>query len=61
MQAGRDKAILTSGTHKLYEALASSDKTWKGYEEFSHDSEFEEEHSRMDSDIGEWIGKRTSS
>ncbi len=57
MQAGQDKAILASGTRKLYEALASSDKTWKGYAEFSHDSEFEEEHSRMDSDIAEWIGK----
>jgi alpha-beta hydrolase superfamily lysophospholipase len=61
MQAGQDKAILASGTRKLYEALASSDKTWKGYEEFSHDSEFEEEHSRMDSDIAAWIGKHASS
>jgi len=39
----------------------SSDKTWKGYEEFWHDSEFEEEHSRMDSDIAEWISKHTNS
>lgn len=61
MQAGQDKAILASGTRKLYEALASSDKTWKGYSEFSHDSEFEEEHSRMDSDIAEWISKQTDS
>ncbi len=61
MQAGQDKAVLASGTHKLYEALASSDKTWKGYAEFSHDSEFEEEHSRMDSDIAEWIGRHTDS
>jgi alpha-beta hydrolase superfamily lysophospholipase len=59
MQAGQDKAILSAGTRKLYEALASKDKTWKGYAEFSHDSEFEEEHSRMDSDIVEWIGKDT--
>ena len=59
MQAGQDKAVLASGTRKLYSALASSDKTWKGYEEFWHDSEFEEEHSRMDSDIAEWIGKHT--
>lgn len=57
MQAGQDKSILASGTHKLYEALASSDKTWKDYAEFSHDSEFEEEHSRMDSDIAEWISQ----
>jgi alpha-beta hydrolase superfamily lysophospholipase len=60
MQAGQDKAILAAGTRRLYEALASSDKTWKGYEEFSHDSEFEEEHSRMDSDIAAWIGKHAS-
>lgn len=59
MQAGQDKAVLASGTRKLYNALASSDKTWKGYEEFWHDSEFEEEHSRMDSDIAEWITKHT--
>jgi alpha-beta hydrolase superfamily lysophospholipase len=57
MQAGQDKSVLISGTRKLYEALASSDKTWKGYAEFSHDSEFEEEHSRMDSDIAEWISE----
>ncbi len=61
MQAGQDKAILAAGTRKLYEALASSDKTWKGYAEYSHDSEFEEERSRMDSDIAEWIGKHTGS
>ncbi len=61
MQAGQDKAILASGSRKLYEAFAGSDKTWKGYEEFSHDSEFEEEHSRMDSDIAVWIGKHASS
>ena len=61
MQAGQDKAILAAGTRKLYEALASSDKTWKGYAEFSHDSEFEEERSRMDIDIVEWIGKHTVS
>jgi len=61
MQAGQDKAVLASGTRKLYDALASSDKTWKGYAEFSHDSEFEEEHSRIDSDIAEWIGKHSVS
>jgi alpha-beta hydrolase superfamily lysophospholipase len=61
LQAGQDKAILISGTRKLYNALASTDKTWKGYEEFSHDSEFEEEHSRMDSDIAEWIDKQSVS
>jgi alpha-beta hydrolase superfamily lysophospholipase len=61
MQAGHDKSILISGTRKLYNALASSDKTWKGYEEFSHDSEFEEEHSRMDSDIAEWIARHSVS
>ena len=59
MQAGQDKAVLASGTRKLYNALASSDKTWKDYAEFWHDSEFEEEHSRMDSDIAEWIAKHT--
>lgn len=61
LQAGHDKAILIAGTRKLYNALGSRDKTWKGYEEFSHDSEFEEEHSRMDSDIAEWIGKHSVS
>jgi alpha-beta hydrolase superfamily lysophospholipase len=61
MQAGQDKSILVSGSRKLYEALASSDKTWIDYAEFSHDSEFEEEHARMDSDIAEWIRKRSVS
>lgn len=60
MQAGDDKAVLISGTRKLYNALASNDKTWKGYEKFWHDSEFEEEHSRMDSDIAEWISRHSN-
>ena len=59
MQAGQDKAVLTSGTRKLYDALASSDKTWKGYAEFWHDSEFEEKNSRMAGDIAEWISEHT--
>jgi alpha-beta hydrolase superfamily lysophospholipase len=55
MQAENDKAVLISGSRKLYEALASSDKTWQTYPNYAHDSEFETDRSQMDSDIVNWI------
>ncbi|HLX58984.1 MAG TPA: lysophospholipase [Ktedonobacteraceae bacterium] len=57
MQAGQDKSVLSSGTRKLYDALASADKTWKGYPEYAHDSELEQDRSQMDNDIVDWISK----
>lgn len=61
MQAGQDKSVLSSGTRKLYDALASGDKTWKGYPEYAHDSELEQDRSQMDNDIVDWISKHAGS
>jgi alpha-beta hydrolase superfamily lysophospholipase len=60
MQAEQDKAVLISGTRKLFDALASSDKTWKSYPDYAHDSEFEADRSQMDEDIAAWIGEHSS-
>jgi alpha-beta hydrolase superfamily lysophospholipase len=61
MQAENDKAVLISGSRKLYEALASSDKTWRTYAKYDHDSEFEADRSQMDHDIVTWIQDRSAS
>ncbi len=61
MQAEQDKAVLISGSRKLYEALASSDKTWKTYPNYAHDSEFEADRTQMDRDIVAWIGEHAGS
>ena len=61
MQAENDKAVLTSGSRKLYEALASTDKTWQTYPNYAHDSEFEVDRSQMDNNIVSWIQDHASS
>ena len=55
MQAEDDKAVLLEGSRKLYESLESSDKTWKMYAGYDHDSQFEEDRSQMDNDLVAWI------
>jgi len=55
MQAEDDKAVLLEGSRKLYESLESSDKTWKTYAGYDHDSQFEEDRSQMDNDLVAWI------
>ena len=57
MQAEQDKSVLISGSRKLFDALASSDKIWKTYPNYAHDSEFEADRSQMDNDIVAWIGE----
>lgn len=59
MQAEADKAVVVSAAHKFYQALASSDKTWKTYPNYAHDSEFEQDRSLLDTDIATWIGTHT--
>jgi alpha-beta hydrolase superfamily lysophospholipase len=58
LQAEEDKSVLITGTRKFYDALASSDKTWKGYPGYAHDSELEADRSLMDNDIMDWIRAR---
>jgi len=61
MQAEDDKSVLHEGSRKLYEALASSDKTWKTYADYDHDSQFEEDRSQMDKDLVAWIREHSIS
>lgn len=56
MQAEADKSIVPTATRKFYEKLASSDKTWKTYPRYGHDSEFEQDRSLLDTDLATWIG-----
>ena len=57
MQAEEDKSVLESGSRSLHEALGSSDKTWKTYPGYAHDSEFEADRTQMDDDIAAWVLK----
>jgi alpha-beta hydrolase superfamily lysophospholipase len=61
MQAQEDKAVLLEASRKLYYALASSDKTWKTYPNYAHDSQFEADRSQMDDDIAGWIREHSTS
>src|SRR6266566_875779 len=56
LQAEADKSVVVSATRKFYESLASSDKTWKTYPNYAHDSEFEQDRLLLDTDVVTWIG-----
>lgn len=55
IQCEQDLAVVPSATRRMYEALASADKTWKTYADFAHDVEFEPERAILDEDIAQWI------
>jgi alpha-beta hydrolase superfamily lysophospholipase len=59
MQAEADAVVVPAATRKLFDALASRDKTWKTYPGYDHDCEFQSDRSQMDGDIAEWIQDRT--
>lgn len=61
MQAGQDKAIVPEASRKLYDALGSSNKTWKFYPDYAHDSELEVDRTQLDTDIVEWVQARANS
>ncbi len=48
------------GTEVMTETLTASDKTWKSYPGYSHDSEFEHDRSLLDDDIVTWIGEHSA-
>ncbi len=56
LQAEADKSVVVSATRKFYESLASSDKTWKTYPNYAHDSEFEQDRLLLDTDVVTWLG-----
>ncbi len=55
IQCEQDLAVVPSATRRMFDALASSDKTWKTYADFAHDVEFEPERAILDDDIAQWI------
>jgi alpha-beta hydrolase superfamily lysophospholipase len=60
MQAEADKSVVVGAARRLYETLASGDKTWKTYSGYDHDSEFEPDRSQMDGDVVAWIGEHAA-
>ncbi len=58
LQVEQDKSVIPAASRKLYEMVASVDKTWKLYPDYAHDTELEAERGELDTDILEWIGKR---
>jgi alpha-beta hydrolase superfamily lysophospholipase len=60
MQGEADKAVVIAVNQKLYEAMASQDKSWKAYPGYTHDSEFEQDRSQMDHDIAAWISQHAA-
>jgi alpha-beta hydrolase superfamily lysophospholipase len=59
IQAEADKSVVPEASHKLYETLASKDKTWKMLPNYEHDSEFEQDRSLLDNTVVAWIGLHT--
>lgn len=55
LQSEEDRSVSKLHTRRLFEALASADKTWKTYPGFAHDFEFEPERSLLDADLADWI------
>jgi len=55
-----DKYVVIETNRKFYEALASSDNTWKTYPGYAHDSEFEHDRSQLDDDVVTWIHERAA-
>ncbi len=55
IQCERDLAVVASASRRMFDALASADKTWKTYADFAHDAEFEPERAILDDDIAQWI------
>ncbi len=60
IQCEQDLAVVPSATRRMYDALASADKTWKTYADFAHDVEFEPERAILDDDIAQWIKAHSS-
>ena len=59
IQAENDKSIVPEASHKLYEALASKDKTWKTLPNYEHDSEFEQDRSLLDNTVAAWVAEHS--
>jgi alpha-beta hydrolase superfamily lysophospholipase len=58
LQANQDKSVVQAASHKLYETLASHDKTWIAYPDYAHDTQLEANRAQMDQDIVKWLLER---
>ena len=59
LHGGDDRIVLPYASRKLYEALASADKTLKIYEGLRHEIFNEVEREKVLSDVAEWLEKHT--
>jgi alpha-beta hydrolase superfamily lysophospholipase len=57
MHGGDDRLVLPYASRKLYEAIASTDKTLKIYEGLRHEIFNEVERDKVLSDVVEWLNK----
>jgi len=57
LHGGDDGIVLPYASRKLYEALASADKTLKIYESLRHEIFNEVEREKVLSDVAEWLEK----
>jgi alpha-beta hydrolase superfamily lysophospholipase len=55
LQAGQDKSVVASASEDAYRRFGGTDKTWKTYPSYAHDSELEADRSALDNDIADWI------
>lgn len=55
LQVEKDRSVIPEASRKLYQAISSSDKTWKQYPDYAHDAELEADRVQLDQDIVAWI------
>ncbi|GCE16236.1 alpha/beta fold hydrolase [Dictyobacter kobayashii] len=55
LQAQGDKVVVIAAAQTFYNALKSTDKEWKTYPDWYHDTEFEADRALLDNDIVRWI------
>ena len=60
MQAELDKSVVAKAAYQVYESLTISDKKWKTYPGYAHDSEFEHDRSLLDIYIASWIQQHST-
>lgn len=57
LQAGADRSVVPTASHKCYLALGSPDKQWKLLPGMEHDSELEPNRDELDDEIAGWIAR----
>jgi alpha-beta hydrolase superfamily lysophospholipase len=55
IQSEQDRSVVPAASRRAYEALGSTDKTWKSYPVYAHDFEFEPARAQLDDDLADWI------